>query len=77
MLRMNGGLGPLQSVAVIGAMTWDFVATDSGSTVSLTYTVGGYTKNGLVDLATPVDNVLRGQLDRLRRYLDTGSPIEP
>jgi len=77
MLRMSGGLGPLQSVAVIGIMTWDFVATDSGTSIGLTYTVGGYTKNGLTDLATPVDHVLKDQLNRLQRFLDTGSPVEP
>jgi hypothetical protein len=77
MLRMSGGLGPLQSVAVVGVMTWDFVATDSGTQISLTYTVGGYTKNGLTDLATPVDHVLKGQLIRLQQYLNTGSPSEP
>ena len=77
MLRMTGGLGPLQTVAVVGIMTWEFVAPDGGTQISLTYTVGGYTKNGLTDLATPVDNVLKGQLKRLERYLNTGSPVEP
>jgi len=74
---MTGGLGPLQTVAVVGIMTWEFVAADSGTQISLTYTVGGYTKNGLTDLATPVDHVLKGQLKRLERYLNTGSPVEP
>ena len=36
--------------------------------------VGGYTTDGLDKLAGPVDQVLREQVQRLRQFIETGSP---
>ncbi len=79
-LRLRGGLGPLQSRAVAGAMTFSFEASGpsgpsdpSGNVtqITLTYTVGGYYPGGLDKLAEAVDGVLRGQLERLAAYAET------
>ncbi len=75
LLRFEGGLGPLQSMAVAGVMTWTFTAAaEKGTAVEMTYLVGGYNRGGFKDLAPGVDGVLRGQLERYRRYVDTGKP---
>jgi len=77
MLRLTGGLGPLQGQAVRGAMTWELKAAEGdagGTSVRLTYAVHGYTPQGLQDWAGPVDGVVGEALQRLGRYIDTGSP---
>lgn len=70
--RLIGGLGPLQSMAVTGALT--FVTRDNaGRTVlELTYNVGGYAQGGLAPLAAVVDGVLAGQMKRLKSFVETG-----
>src|SRR4051812_41828758 len=43
LLRMVGGLGPLQQLAVVGTLSWSFEKSGaSGTTFTLTYVVGGY-----------------------------------
>jgi uncharacterized protein YndB with AHSA1/START domain len=70
LLRMGGGLGPLQGMAVAGALTVELAPREDGSTMlTLTYAVTGYSPAGLADLAGPVDGVLTGQIERLARYL--------
>jgi uncharacterized protein YndB with AHSA1/START domain len=73
-LRLAGALGPLQTMAVAGSMTWSLSKADSGTKVELTYTVGGYRPEGLQSLAPPVDRVLSNQLTRLKNYIETGKP---
>lgn len=74
-LRMLGGLGPLQQMAVSGSMTFALSDADAGATrLHYTYAVGGYSPEGLDKLAVPVDQVQLGQLQRLQRYLETGDP---
>ena len=74
-LRMLGGLGPLQSMAVNGSMTFALTESDSGATrLEYEYAVGGYSPDGLEALAEPVDRVQLGQLKRLQRFVETGSP---
>lgn len=64
-LGLLGGLGPLQSLGVAGAMTIDFdAAEEGGSRVRLHYRVSGYSADGLESWAGPVDGVLAEQLDR-------------
>jgi hypothetical protein len=70
MLRMIGGLGPLQSMAVTGSMMWSFSKIDAGTNVTLTYSIGGYRSGGLQNLAPLVDNVLFEQLKRLKEYME-------
>jgi uncharacterized protein YndB with AHSA1/START domain len=73
-LRLAGGLGPLQSMGVAGSMTWTFAPAEKGTTVQLTYAVGGYTPGGFKDLAPGVDSVLKAQLGRFKNYAETGKP---
>jgi uncharacterized protein YndB with AHSA1/START domain len=77
LLRLRGGLGPLQGEAVEGAMTISFrpAGAEGTATVELVYRVGGYMEGGLDKLALPVDGVLSDLLQRLKRYVETGSPI--
>lgn len=74
MLRLTGGLGPLGLMGVAGNMTIEFSDADDATAVKLTYAVGGYHPDGLDTLAPQVDAVLKTQLDRLRRYVESGDP---
>ena len=73
-LRLRGALGPLQGLGVDGAMTWKISPSPTGSDLELTYTVGGFTKDGLDKLAAPVDGVLGEQVQRLKEFIETGAP---
>jgi uncharacterized protein YndB with AHSA1/START domain len=68
-LRLRGALGPLQAMAVDGAMTWTLKNTPKGTDITLTYAVGGYSKDGFAALSTAVDQVLADQVARLRNSL--------
>ncbi len=72
LLRLTGGLGPLQELAVSGTMTWASMQTGNKTTITLTYAVGGYAPGGLQALAPAVDAVLGAQVTRLKRLMDTG-----
>ena len=69
-LRMIGGLGPLQSMAVTGSMTWSLSRTDIGTNVKVIYTIGGYRPGGLQKMAPLVDKVMGEQLKRLKDYIE-------
>jgi hypothetical protein len=73
-LRLEGGIGPLQAMGLAGSMTWEFTAADKGTGVEVRYAVGGYHPGGFRDLATVVDRVLKEQLDRYKRFVETGKP---
>jgi uncharacterized protein YndB with AHSA1/START domain len=66
LLRFTGGLGPLQSMAATGALTWEFKAAGDGTDVTWTYAVTGYLPGGFESIAPAVDNVLTGQLMNLK-----------
>lgn len=72
MLRLSGGLGPLQEMAVNGAMTVKFEADGPSTTVTMTYAVGGYAPTGLAPIAPLVDGVLGEQMLRYREYVGRG-----
>lgn len=74
LLRLTGAIGPLQEAALAGTMTWSLSEAGSGTTVELTYTVGGFRVGGFRDIPTVVDGVLRGQLGRLKAFVETGRP---
>jgi len=74
LLRLTGAIGPLQEAALTGTMTWNLLEAGGGTTVELTYTVGGFRAGGFRDIATVVDGVLRGQLARLKALVETGHP---
>ncbi len=80
-MRLIGGLGPLQELGVDAALTITWTAAkDDGSNddgaceVVFSYNVGGFGPGGLESWAAPVDGVLRQQLDRLKKLVETGAP---
>ena len=70
-LRLQGGLGPLQTLGVTGSMSFDLTEQEGRTKLSYRYVVGGKRAQAL---AEPVDRVQLGQLLRLARYVETGSP---
>lgn len=76
LLRLTGGLGPLQGLGVAGSLSIDLAPQDFGTKLTLTYAVGGYLDSGLGGWAPGVDGVLTQQMDRLTRYVATGSPTD-
>jgi hypothetical protein len=76
-LRFSGGLGPLQSFGVAGAMNFALEAVGTGTRVTLTYAVGGYAALGLEGLAKQVDGVLAQALARYARRVGAErTPVE-
>jgi len=71
-LRLIGGLGPLQELAIVGTLSFDFQRHEDGTRLTMTYRVGGYHPEGLASLAPPVDAVLKVQLTRLESYIEKG-----
>ena len=71
---MVGGLGPLQSMATAGTMTFELSPANGETKLAVTYTVGGYLPAGLNTLAAPVDGVLGQQFTRLKNYMEKGNP---
>ena len=71
-LVLTGGLGPLQRLGVADSMSFDLEATQTGTKLSYRYTVNG---RNVAPLAEPVDRVQLGQLERLKHYVETGSPV--
>lgn len=63
MLRMTGGLGPLQALPVAGVMTITLKPAGTGTALTIDYAVAG---PGLAGLAAPVDRVLAQQWPRLK-----------
>jgi hypothetical protein len=71
LIRFNGGLGPLQSMPVVGVMDWQITSASLKSTVSFRYKVSGYVKGGLKNIAAPVDHVLQQQLDSFKQHIES------
>ena len=74
LLRLTGTIGPPPEATLVGTMTWTILHAGSGTTVELSYTVGGFRAGGFRDIPTVVDGVLRGQLARLKALVETGRP---
>ena len=75
-LRLGGGLGPLQSIAAGGSMTIKLSPADGGTKLETTYTVFGYLPAGMNTFALPVDGVLSNQFTRLKNYTERGDPAK-
>ncbi len=73
-MRLSGGLGPLQGLGLHGVMSVAVSEAGGKSRVELSYNVSGFLPGGLEQLAPVVDGVLNEQLDRFKRYCQTGSP---
>lgn len=69
LLRMTGGLGPLQGMGLHGALDWSLEAVEEGTLITLRYQVGGYSPQDLSELAPIVDRVQAGQLGGLAGFL--------
>ena len=70
LLRLATALGPLQELGVAGSMTWQIAPSGQGSTLTMTYVVGGYMAGGLDQLADPVDKVLAQQIALLKAHVE-------
>jgi uncharacterized protein YndB with AHSA1/START domain len=68
LLRLVGALGPLQDMAVTGVLTFTLAPDGPGTRISATYRVSGAITLDAANLAPGVDQVLIGQLERLRRH---------
>jgi len=77
MLVMTGGLGPLQSMAATGSLTFKFAPANAGARLEITYAVTGYFPAGTGGLTPAVDGVLTQQFTRLKSYIETGNPLPP
>jgi uncharacterized protein YndB with AHSA1/START domain len=75
--RIAGALGPLQESGVVGSLTWTLETVPAGTTVRMTYSVGGFTGASFDAIAPLVKTVLAGQLDRMKRFIETGKPDAP
>jgi hypothetical protein len=65
---LTGALGPLLYEAATGVMIVDVKTVAGGSELTLDYKAAGFAKGGADKLAPAVDEVLAGQLKRLRTY---------
>jgi uncharacterized protein YndB with AHSA1/START domain len=74
LLRLTGAIGPLQEAALAGTMTWTLSQAGEATRVELSYAVGGFRVGGFRDMPAVVDGVLRGQLMRLKAFVETGRP---
>lgn len=75
MLRLSGGLGPLQSEAVNGTLTISLQPTDNSQTkITFSYVVGGAAQYDLSAIGPAVDGVIGEQHSRLVQLIRNGSP---
>jgi hypothetical protein len=74
LLRLEGGLGPLQDLAVTGVLTISLkkAADDTGTEMKWVYRVSGAPDPALEKWAVPVDGVLAEQVGRLAAHVDAG-----
>jgi hypothetical protein len=70
-LRLRGALGPFQGLGVEGAMTWSLKGSANTTEISVTYTIGGYSKDGFEGAAKGVDQVLGEQLQQLKKLIES------
>lgn len=74
-LRLEGGLGPLQEMAVNGIMDFRLAPRGDDTSLTFTYRVRGSADAGLDKTAAIVDRVLTEQVTRLVLFAETGSPV--
>lgn len=73
-VRLLGGLGPLQGMGLTGTLELRIERDATGSAVTLNYRVSGDSLHQLTTLAPVVDGVLNEQFQRYGRFVETGSP---
>lgn len=75
-LRLSGGLGPLQSEALNGTLTVTLKPGEGGVThIVWEYVIGGYMRYKTEEIAAGVDKVMAEQLGRLAAKLVGGSKL--
>lgn len=74
-LRLTGGLGPLQSEALDGSLTMTFKAVPGGTRILWEYVVGGYMRYKPEQIGPAVDKVLTEQFRRLGAKLGAKTPV--
>ena len=70
LLRMTGGLGPLQGMGMYGALDFLLTESEKGTEVTLTYKVNGINPGGFEQLAPIVDQVQTIQIGGLATHLN-------
>src|SRR5204862_7126374 len=73
-LVLHGGLGPLGSMGVAGALEWALEERSGRTRLQVVYNVGGYIKGDFTQLAPVVDGVITNQVKRLKSVSETGRP---
>ena len=73
LLRLDGALGPLQDMAVTGVLTFALAPDGPGTRITMTYRVSGALSMDAAKLAPLVDQVMNGQLERLRDYANSSA----
>lgn len=77
-LRMTGGLGPLQAEAVSAVMTIALKQEGEGTRLTMRYVVGGVWQGKPAELGPLVDRVLGEQVQRLAaKFAPPEAPAEP
>jgi len=77
LLRLTGGLGPLQGMGLSGVLEFRLAPDDDGGTViTMYYRAGGYAPDDLSKLAPVVDGVQALQIGGLATLLG-GGPVTP
>jgi uncharacterized protein YndB with AHSA1/START domain len=74
LLRMTGALGPLQGSGLAGSLTFALTPDAAGTTLRVSYSVGGYMQGGVEKVAPAVDQVLGEQIGRLKQFAEGKSP---
>ncbi len=77
LLRMQGGLGPLQGMGLGGVLEFRLMAEDGGTRITLWYRAGGYAPDDLSRLVPVVDRVQAAQLLGLAEFLRDGGARTP
>jgi uncharacterized protein YndB with AHSA1/START domain len=72
LLRIDSALGPLQELAVTGALTFSLAPEGTGTKLTVTYRVNGSPATALDGLAGIVDQVIGEQVVRFGRFVETG-----
>ena len=68
-LRMRGGLGPLQGEPATGVLTITLKEVPGGTRILWEYNVGGPMRYKIAEIAPAVDGVMSEQLKRLQAHL--------
>lgn len=68
---LTGSLGPLLFLSTTGVMDVKFDAAANGTQITVDYRAAGFFNGGADKIAPAVDQVLSGQVNRLKAYLAT------